>query len=178
MLPISWFLLPKASSTVKPTFFVNPHTARLRFIGIAVVVMQLFLANQTYSETVHLAVDAELGTQTNEAWEIGSMGPSNSPDGHTIGYTRDFLTMDGKAWMPVMGEFHFSRYDPASWELELRKMKAGGIDVVATYVFWIHHEEKEGQWQWTSERNLRAFVEAAARADLKVVLRIGPWVSW
>ena len=31
-------------------------------------------------------------------------------------------------------------------------MKAGGIDIVSTYVFWIHHEEIEGQFDWTERR--------------------------
>lgn len=107
--------------------------------------------------------------------DIRSMGPAENQEGETIGYTERYLTRNGQPWMPVMGEFHFSRYDPNGWELELKKMKAGGIDIVATYVFWNHHEEQEGEWDWTGSRNLRAFVQAAQRAGLLVFLRIGPW---
>jgi len=43
-----------------------------------------------------------------------------------------------------MGEFHFSRYPEAEWEPEILKMKASGVQIIATYVIWIHHEETEG----------------------------------
>lgn len=68
------------------------------------------------------------------------------PSGRAIEVNSCYLTLDGQPWLPVMGEFHFSRYPQAGWEDELRKMKAGGIHIAATYIFWIHHEEIEGQF--------------------------------
>ena len=44
-------------------------------------------------------------------------------------------------------------------EGSLRKMKAGGITVAATYVFWIHHEEEEGAFVFEGCRDLKKFVE-------------------
>ena len=82
---------------------------------------------------------------------------------------------NGKRFLPVMGEFHFSRYEPEDWEEELLKMKAGGVSIVATYVFWIHHEERKGEWDFTGCRNLRGFLETCKRTDMPVWLRIGPW---
>jgi len=74
-----------------------------------------------------------------------------------------------------MGEFHYSRYPETQWDEEILKMKAGGIQVVSTYVFWIHHEEIEGQFDWQGQRNLRRFVELCASHDLYVWVRVGPW---
>lgn len=82
---------------------------------------------------------------------------------------------NGKRFLPVMGEFHYSRYEPEDWEEELLKMRAGGVDIVATYVFWIHHEEKQGEWDFTGCRCLRDFLEVCRRVDMPVWLRIGPW---
>jgi hypothetical protein len=98
-----------------------------------------------------------------------------SPDGHVLSANSRYLTRDGKPWFPVMGEFHYSRYPEADWEMEIQKMKAGGIQVISTYIFWIHHEEVEGQFDWTGQRNLRRFVEICARNGLYVWIRIGPW---
>ena len=42
---------------------------------------------------------------------------------------------NGKRFLPVMGEFHFSRYEPDDLEEELLKMKARGVNIFATYVF-------------------------------------------
>lgn len=98
-----------------------------------------------------------------------------SPSGHRISVDSRNLSLDGKPWLPVMGEFHFSRYPEKYWQEELLKMKAGGVQVVATYVFWIHHEEVEGQFDWTGQRDLRHFVELCNQNGLYVYLRIGPW---
>lgn len=75
-----------------------------------------------------------------------------------------------------MGEFHYSRYPESEQESEILKMKAGGVQIVSTYVIWIHHEEVEGQFDWTGQRDLRRFVGLCARHGLYVYLRIGPWV--
>jgi len=101
---------------------------------------------------------------------------ARSPSGHEIKIENDqYLVLDGQPWLPVMGEFHFSRYPEQYWEEELLKMKAGGIEIVATYVFWIHHEEIEGQFDWSGQRNLRRFVQLCQKHGLYVFLRVGPW---
>jgi beta-galactosidase len=98
-----------------------------------------------------------------------------SPDGHVLSANSRYLTRDGKPWFPVMGEFQYSRYPEADWEMGIQKVKAGGIQVISTYVFWIHHEEVEGQFDWTGQRNLRRFIELCRKNDLYVWIRIGPW---
>ncbi len=103
------------------------------------------------------------------------MGTAENPVGESIGINSRYLTRGGQPWMPVMGEFHFSRYPADEWRTELLRMKAGGIDIVATYVFWNHHEEIEGQWNWSGRRNLRKFVRLCSETGLLAAVRIGPW---
>ena len=109
------------------------------------------------------------------AAEIFNMGTARRPDGMTLTLSRQSLLLNGQPWTPVMGEFHYSRYPANEWRAELLKMKAGGIDIVATYVFWIHHEEVEGVWEWSGDKNLRDFVRTAGELGLKVIVRCGPW---
>ncbi|ALV47030.1 hypothetical protein MB46_17610 [Arthrobacter alpinus] len=85
------------------------------------------------------------------------------------------LSRDGAAWFPVMGEYHYSRQEPRQWRTGLERMKQGGITVVSTYVFWHHHEERQGTFRWSGNRDLRAFVELCAELGLDAVVRIGPW---
>jgi hypothetical protein len=91
-------------------------------------------------------------------------------------YIDCYLTRDQKPWFPVMGEMHYTRYRDELWEESLRKMKAGGLSIVSTYIFWIHHEEIEGQFDFSGCRNLRKFLQACKKVGLKVFLRLGPWV--
>lgn len=102
------------------------------------------------------------------------MGGSN-PQGREIGVNSRYLTLDGRPWLPIMGEFHFSRYPRDRWEEALRKIKAGGITVAATYIFWIHHEEVRGQFQWGGGLDLRHFIELCEKVGLYAYPRIGPW---
>ena len=54
-------------------------------------------------------------------------------------------------------------------------MKAGGIQVVATYLFWNHHEEEQGRFLWQDGLDLRYFVELCGALGLYSYPRIGPW---
>ncbi len=103
------------------------------------------------------------------------MGDSRSPDGQTITLNSRSLLLNGQPWTPVMGEFHYSRVPENEWREELLKMKAGGIDIVSTYVFWIHHEEVEGQFDWSGSRDLRRFIQTVQDVGLKACVRCGPW---
>ncbi len=102
-------------------------------------------------------------------------GSATSPSGVTLGVNSRYLTLNGEPWLPVMGEFHFSRYPREQWEDEILKMKAAGVNVISTYVFWIHHQEIEGQFDWEGQRNLREFAKLCARHKMYLVVRIGPW---
>lgn len=98
-----------------------------------------------------------------------------NPAGEEISVNSFYLERNGKPFIPVIGEFHFSRYPHQYWDEELKKMKAGGITVVATYVFWNMHEFKEGKFDWTGDLNVRQFTELCAQNGLDVIMRIGPF---
>ncbi len=102
------------------------------------------------------------------------MGGQNDK-GQRIDVTSLFIEREGKPWIGVMGEYHFSRDRRERWRTELAKIKAGGVNIVATYVFWIYHEEIEGQFDFSGDLDLRAFVQECRAQQLEVMLRIGPW---
>ena len=85
------------------------------------------------------------------------------------------LIVDGKRVVPAMGEVHYSRIPADEWEAEVKKMKEGGVTIIATYVFWNHIEEQEGIFRWDGQRNLRRFIEICQQEGLPVVLRLGPF---
>ena len=128
--------------------------------------------------TRHTRHILDLSTQSSRAavpFNVTIPGNDRAPDGTTIGFTSQGLTIDGRPRVMVAGEFHYSRMDAARWDEELAAMAAGGITVVSTYVFWNHHEEHEGEWNFTGRRNLRHFIELCARHGLYVIVRLGPF---
>ncbi|MBQ9280960.1 MAG: beta-galactosidase [Treponema sp.] len=94
-----------------------------------------------------------------------------------MAYSFDNISImkDGKRIFPIMGEIHYSRVPRGEWKERLLKMKAGGVTLVSSYVIWIHHEEIEGEFDWTGDRDLRAFMETVKECGMKMLLRIGPW---
>jgi hypothetical protein len=102
------------------------------------------------------------------------LGGSN-PQGESVSFTNYYMEMNGEPVLPVMGEFHYSRYAERDWEQEILKMKAGGMDIIPTYVFWSLHEEEEGVFDWSGDRNLRRFVELCAKNNVWTIVRVGPF---
>jgi len=133
-----------------------------------IVLLPLFLVAQTSyqidvttAETGVLRGHLDLGGKDNR--------------GNSIEVTSYYLEKNGRPFIPVIGEFHFSRYPHQYWEESIRKMKAGGITLVATYVFWNMHEFVEGSFDWEGDLNLRRFVELCAKNEMEVVVRVGPF---
>ena len=94
---------------------------------------------------------------------------------HTYSYNHQYLTRDGRPWLPSMGEIHYSRCRPESWRESIRLMKAGGIEIAASYIFWNHHEATEGCFDFTGCRDIGHFLDICDEENMPVWLRIGPW---
>ena len=86
-----------------------------------------------------------------------------------------YFTKDGRPFLPIAGELHFSRLPREMWERELLKMKDTGITVVSTYVFWNYHEPEEGVFDFSGDKDLAHFLSLCRKTGLPCVLRIGPW---
>jgi len=151
---------------------VSPHRALL-LATIVVAFTSISPEGKAFAQNL-VVVDATADT-AKPVPVAAKLGSSRNPNGEEIGANSQYLTLDGKPWLPVMGEFHFSRYPEAEWEPEILKMKAAGVQIIATYVIWIHHEQTEGVFDWSGQRDLRRFVELCGKHGMYVYPRIGPW---
>lgn len=98
-----------------------------------------------------------------------------NPSGDRIAFTNYYMVKNGQPFFGICGEFHYCRYDESLWEDEILKMKMGGVNIIASYIFWNVHEEIQGDFDWSGRRNLRRFVELCGKYDLYVIIRIGPF---
>jgi beta-galactosidase len=137
------------------------------FIGVLVTFQSPAQSTKTYE------IDANVPDKKIYSGHL-RLGGAN-PNGEKIAVNNFYLTIGGKPVIPITGEFHFSRYPQQYWDESIKKMKAGGITVIATYVFWNLHEEEEGRFEWTGDKNVRAFVELCRKNDVYAVVRIGPF---
>ncbi|MBS9445753.1 glycoside hydrolase family 35 protein [Xylella fastidiosa] len=83
---------------------------------------------------------------------------------------------DGRPYQLISGAIHFQRIPRAYWKDRLQKARAMGLNTVETYVFWNLVELREGQFDFTGNNDIGAFVREAASQGLNVILRPGPYV--
>ena len=89
---------------------------------------------------------------------FSSFAFASNPSIREVTWDKDGLIMAGKRVTPVMGEIHYSRIPADEWRNEIKKMKDGGITLIANYVFWNHHENKQGVYDWSGNKELRRFL--------------------
>lgn len=74
----------------------------------------------------------------------------------SVGADSISLMLNDRRWLEIMGEIHYSRVEPSQWKHALAKTKAGEISIISSYIFWIHHEEPEGCFDWMGRQALHA----------------------
>ena len=131
----------------------------------------ILLSGKVFSKNYVVNIPESKSSVISGHLKMGNPGP----EGKEILINNKYMTIGGQPVIPVMGEMHFSRYPREQWEDALLKMKANGINIVACYVFWIHHEEIEGKFDWSGNKDLHAFVVLCEENGLYVYPRIGPW---
>lgn len=108
-------------------------------------------------------------------YPLGEAFRGKNPEGTELAFNNYYMEKDGQPFFGVSGEFHFSRMNCIRWEDEIIKMKMAGLNVIATYIFWIHHEEEEGKFDFTGSKDLRRFVQLCQKHGMYVILRVGPF---
>lgn len=130
------------------------------------------LAVQTRAQKVYSIDASKVSPDVKSGYfKMGNPGPA----GKKLEVNSRYLTLNGKPQIPVMGELQFSRVPRERWDDEILKMKACGVNIIATYIFWNHHEEIEGQFDWQGNKDLRSFIKLCQKLGVLVYPRIGPW---
>ena len=127
----------------------------MRKNNIIPLTFAFFLAISFCQAQIIYSIDASKATQEARPgnFHMGNSGPA----GKEIEINTRYLTIGGVPQIPVMGEMQFSRIARERWEDVILKMKAGGINIISTYIFWMHHEEIEGQFDWSGNKDFRSF---------------------
>ena len=102
-------------------------------------------------------------------------GASAQTPRHVFKVEGDHFTLDGKPFQVVSGELHYARIPPEYWHARLKMARAMGLNTIATYVFWNVHEPAPGQYDFSGQYDLAAFIKAAQEEGLYVLLRAGPY---
>lgn len=102
----------------------------------------------------------------------------NSQDAkHTFAFGADEFLLDGKPFQIISGEVHPARIPEEYWRHRIQMAKAMGCNTISAYLFWNHHESREGIYDFrTGNRDIARFIATAAEEGMWVIIRPGPYV--
>lgn len=105
-----------------------------------------------------------------------------SPSGANAAKPGDFTVgkgtflLNGKPFVVKAAEVHYPRIPRAYWDQRIKMCKALGMNTICMYVFWNIHEQREGQFDFTGNNDIAAFVKLAQKNGMYVIVRPGPYV--
>ena len=112
-------------------FWFNVVSLSLYFLKMKKLIILYFLSC-AFANAQNYTIDARL--TPNEILSAHLKMGNPGPAGKEIIINNKYMTLGGTPIIPVMGEFHFSRFPREQWEDIILKMKANGINIIATYV--------------------------------------------
>jgi beta-galactosidase len=99
------------------------------------------------------------------------------PEKHTFALGGEEFLLDGKPFQIISGEMHPARIPEEYWRHRIQMAKAMGCNTVSAYLFWNHHESREGIYDFhTGNRKISQFIATAQEEGMWVIIRPGPYV--
>lgn len=86
------------------------------------------------------------------------------------------VTLGGRDFYIASGDMHYFRFLKEGWRRRLELMRDFGLTCVQTYVPWNLHEKTEGEYDFSGNLNLAAFIRLCGEVGLKVMLRPSPYM--
>ena len=106
----------------------------------------------------------------------------NSEIFHEQESAKKFITFDGRSFIIrgmrvflTSGSIHYTRVPKELWRDRLLRAKTAGFNTIMTYVFWNAHEPEMGQFDFSGNTDLSAFLELCRKLRLYVIVRLGPY---
>lgn len=93
-----------------------------------------------------------------------------------VSYDARGFSIDGRRIWLVSGAIHYTRTPRDLWRSRIRAAKQAGLNCIETYVFWNAHEKQPGEFDFTGDLDLRAFIQIVEEEGLMCILRPGPYV--
>jgi len=98
--------------------------------------------------------------------------PAAEPYIHFDG--RGFL-INGKRTFIASGGMEYARVPHQIWRDRLLRMKRAGLNCVEVYNFWDFHEPQKGQFNFSGDADLNAFLKTVKSLDMYAICRVGPY---
>ena len=88
-----------------------------------------------------------------------------------VSYDERSFIIRGQRQLLICAEIHYSRSPRQLWPTILDNSVKGGINCIATYVFWNVHEPERDVYNFAGDADLRYWLQLCAERNLFVILR-------
>lgn len=93
-----------------------------------------------------------------------------------VEFRSDGIFINGEPLVLLTSSLFYFRLPAFEWRSRMRSLHALGYNAIDVYFPWNYHELAPGQWDFSGERDVRAFLQQASEAGLWVVARPGPYI--
>jgi Beta-galactosidase len=93
-----------------------------------------------------------------------------------VQFEADAVRIHGEPRLLLSASLFYFRIPRLLWKERMEQLKAYGYNSIDVYFPWNYHELREGEWDFTGERDVEAFLSAARDAGLWVIARPGPYI--
>jgi len=92
-----------------------------------------------------------------------------------VSWEKGYFRINGKPTFIAAGEMHYARIPRELWRDRIWRVKQMGFNCVQMYVFWNAHEPKEGQWDFSDNLDLDAWLSLIQEMGMYAIVRVGPY---
>ncbi len=86
------------------------------------------------------------------------------------------IIIQRRPFFPLCASLFYFRIPPELWDDRIKKVKAAGYNTIDVYFPWNFHEEDEGRFNFSEDRDVACFLDTVKRHGLYVIARPGPYI--
>lgn len=114
-------------------------------------------------------------TQSLYAQSNDFMFPAAQEAKKNIDFDARGFMINGKRTFLVSAGLEYARIPHQLWYDRLLRLKRAGFNCVEVYTFWNFHEPHEGQFEFTGDQDLNAFLKIVKQLGMYAIPRVGPY---
>ena len=107
---------------------------------------------------------------------VGSLSSCSQKTTGTFEAGKGTFLLNGDSMVVKAAEIHYPRIPEPYWEQRIESCKALGMNTICLYVFWNLHEQEEGKFDFTGNKDIAKFCRLAQKHGMYVIVRPGPYV--
>jgi beta-galactosidase len=103
------------------------------------------------------------------------MFPASAEAKKNIDFDSKGFLINGKRTFLVSAGLEYARIPHQLWYDRLLRLKRGGFNCIEIYTFWNFHEPHEGQFEFSGDQDLNAFLKTVKQLGMYAIVRVGPY---